>query len=278
LNPPLMHPDQEDWLIPKVNEQSYGRPGMPFSSAPRVLGLGRLEHSYAEVVKQKIKFPCGSLVPPTSPVMQRRRTVVRFKPFPTVTVFQGDMPPCSLGCKVASWGPKTCRPKTSPVSILKNHGIRSSSRPSGQLDGRERTAEQAWQLVRRKHWWRRLRKDNSTPYFVRSAARSQKFKQKALGRCYNCLASDHLVTQCKGPTRCWKCKAFGHISSSCNGGSRYPVKHRPLPQLKLVGFKIKTSNQGTQVWCCLNRSFSIYITHVWCYLNSSFSIYIALYI
>jgi hypothetical protein len=42
------------------------------------------------------------------------------------------------------------------------------------------------------------------------------FKFKAAGCCFNCLASDHQVAQCRDFSRCWKCRKFGHISSSCS--------------------------------------------------------------
>jgi hypothetical protein len=46
--------------------------------------------------------------------------------------------------------------------------------------------------------------------------------------------------------------------------SRRQLHHYPAPIFLLiavlpVGFRIKTSNQRTQVWCCLNYSFSICI-------------------
>jgi hypothetical protein len=42
---------------------------------------------------------------------------------------------------------------------------------------------------------------------------------------------------------------------------------------KNVGFRIKTLNQGTQVWCCLNCSFSIYIA-LYIYMSDYMRIYL----
>jgi hypothetical protein len=43
-----------------------------------------------------------------------------------------------------------------------------------------------------------------------------KFRQLLRGKCFNCLASDHLVAQCRDPTKCWNCKRYGHIAARCN--------------------------------------------------------------
>lgn len=46
------------------------------------------------------------------------------------------------------------------------------------------------------------------------AGREAYFKRLA-GRCFRCLASDHMVANCRDPVRCFNCKGVGHLSRSC---------------------------------------------------------------
>ncbi|CAO2162731.1 unnamed protein product [Urochloa humidicola] len=41
------------------------------------------------------------------------------------------------------------------------------------------------------------------------------FKLQTMGKCYNCLRSDHFVASCSFPTRCLLCHCEGHIARSC---------------------------------------------------------------
>ncbi|CAN6164517.1 unnamed protein product [Urochloa humidicola] len=41
------------------------------------------------------------------------------------------------------------------------------------------------------------------------------FKQRAAGRCFNCLASDHKIHQCRDPPKCILCLRFGHRARYC---------------------------------------------------------------
>ncbi|CAL4970140.1 unnamed protein product [Urochloa decumbens] len=45
-------------------------------------------------------------------------------------------------------------------------------------------------------------------------------KKKAVGRCYNCLASDHRIAACRDPPRCILCSRSGHKARLCPGRSQ----------------------------------------------------------
>jgi hypothetical protein len=104
---------------------------------------------------------------------------------------------------------------------------------------REEPTAHPWQTVRKRYWWREERRKTCTvPRRERSAARSQIFEEKTFGHCFNCLARDHRVAQCRDPPRRWKCKASSHISSRCKSkassspgpaASAQPqLKYRPI--------------------------------------------------
>jgi hypothetical protein len=88
-----------------------------------------------------------------------------------------------------------------------------------------------WQLVIRK------RKQKSSVKKARSRSRARKVPADLIGLCFNCVCDDHVSRNCPYPSYYLRCREPGH----------------------LVGFRIKTSNQGIQVWCCLNCSFLICI-------------------
>jgi hypothetical protein len=62
-----------------------------------------------------------------------------------------------------------------------------------------------------------VKRETAPPKRPTAAAlrRKEVFKKAMLGRCFNCLASDHTVKYCRDPTRCWRCRRSNHISSRC---------------------------------------------------------------
>jgi hypothetical protein len=69
--------------------------------------------------------------------------------------------------------------------------------------------------VRHKKWWRRERGPPIKPS-AQSDRNRTKFRQLLRGKCFNCLASYHLVAQCRDPTKCSNCKRYGHIAARYN--------------------------------------------------------------
>jgi hypothetical protein len=106
--------------------------------------------------------------------------------------------------------------------------------PSHQPDSDQKRMTQgvpphgAWQVARRKIWWRREREKVACHRPANLTQGQKIFKSKIAGRCYNCLAFDHRVAQCHDPTRCWKCRGFDHISSRCRSKNLPPSKLQSL--------------------------------------------------
>jgi hypothetical protein len=80
----------------------------------------------------------------------------------------------------------------------------------------DKDTEQGWILVKRPRWWRRRKSKsfNPRPSSTPSHGR-QRFFERMVGRCFNCLAPGHKLAQCRDPAKCWRCKHSGHISSRC---------------------------------------------------------------
>nr|TKW05757.1 hypothetical protein SEVIR_7G197400v2 [Setaria viridis] len=53
------------------------------------------------------------------------------------------------------------------------------------------------------------------------------FKRVTAGRCFRCLASDHLASVCRDPVRCFWCRRFGHRERACRAARKQPP---PPPQ------------------------------------------------
>jgi hypothetical protein len=89
-------------------------------------------------------------------------------------------------------------------------------------------SEQPWQVVRKKRWWRERKRGSAMKQPPpKSLQHINKFKQKMLGRCFNCLGCDHRLARCRDPKICWRCNGCGHISTHC---SKKPfVRARPYP-------------------------------------------------
>jgi hypothetical protein len=184
--------------------------------------------SFAEVVRKGSRRPSSALSAAPESELDRRRLKVRFTTTPSVVFFLGDRPLCEVGRFASVNGPPPSRCWPSPVPVLKPNPAASGERfrtrisrhshreVTRKLLAREATVEQQWQLVRKRFWWRRKERQNLSARSRATTTSGSHFsKQRAVGRCFNCLARDHRVAGCRDPTRCWKCKAFGHISSSC---------------------------------------------------------------
>lgn len=78
--------------------------------------------------------------------------------------------------------------------------------------------EDGWQLVQMRRACRRasLRQAGEGSRVDSDQLQLRRtYLAKIKGRCFNCLALDHLVAHCRDPTRCWSCWRSGHISSRC---------------------------------------------------------------
>nr|TKW15152.1 hypothetical protein SEVIR_5G217700v2 [Setaria viridis] len=51
------------------------------------------------------------------------------------------------------------------------------------------------------------------------------FKRETAGRCFRCLATDHLASACRDPVRCFRCRQFGHREPEPR--ARAPASHPP---------------------------------------------------
>jgi hypothetical protein len=62
------------------------------------------------------------------------------------------------------------------------------------------------------------------------------YLSKLQGKCFNCLASNHWVSQCRNPTKCLVCPRSGHISygcpsrrsASCSSRHRFSPSSNPI--------------------------------------------------
>ncbi|KAJ1272950.1 hypothetical protein BS78_06G242300 [Paspalum vaginatum] len=52
--------------------------------------------------------------------------------------------------------------------------------------------------------------------------------------CFRCLASDHLVKDCRDPVRCRRCGAFGHMERRCKSSQWPPRRATPWPRAPTV--------------------------------------------
>jgi hypothetical protein len=167
-----------------------------------------------------------------------RRRKVRFNPSVLVASFHFEWAPARLIRPILSPWPKP-RPSQSlsaPYLKLRRvvpgrclHGLLSRKSPNRSLQtsspslrpaystalaSSELAAEPGWQTVigKRRGW----AKAPVTSHPPSSSVKWDAFKKFMVGRCYNCLAKDHTLSQCRDPTKCWYCKRNGHISSKCN--------------------------------------------------------------
>jgi hypothetical protein len=80
----------------------------------------------------------------------------------------------------------------------------------------------------KKYWWRESRRLNSKSPWPESKLISNFFKIKTKGKCFNCLALDHIKLNCRDPPKCWSCGRSGHISSFCRFKKKV-VCSKPTP-------------------------------------------------
>lgn len=50
-----------------------------------------------------------------------------------------------------------------------------------------------------------------------------------VGRCFNCLAFDHVASQCVNPSRCLRCEKIGHVAKNCKRPRCAPLRGRGRP-------------------------------------------------
>lgn len=83
---------------------------------------------------------------------------------------------------------------------------------------------------------------------------SQLMKARAVGKCYNCFASDHCIAFCRDPPRCILCSRSGHKARSCpNSAHRRrptlapPVWRRRVPEVATAANPPPTPPKKTAV-------------------------------
>jgi hypothetical protein len=80
--------------------------------------------------------------------------------------------------------------------------------------------------------WTRVESRNSKKRHLRTLRARRPVPGDLAGRCFNCLAEDHLAASCRLGPRCFRCKALGHRSYVCsgpvNGDEIFPVHRRRL--------------------------------------------------
>ncbi|CAL4969089.1 unnamed protein product [Urochloa decumbens] len=63
----------------------------------------------------------------------------------------------------------------------------------------------------------------------------QILKTKAVGRCYNCLASDHRIAACRDPPKCILCSRSGHKARRCPRRAPAAIWRRRAPAAPIAG-------------------------------------------
>lgn len=226
-------------------EQSLTSKSVPIPHPLSLEAGGTPRRSYAQVVLhgRPCSFNSDRLQTDdsdrSSPERASRRTKVRFASAPIITTFWKDSPPVVLDRALSSLRPVLSTHGIKPSSILrksltaqqvqkKQIHVESPdgkfARPSPPTSTlplvghvtQDEQEQQGWQLVRRRRWRRHGKKKLIYSSLPASVERGRAFfKNKTAGRCFNCLAFDHQVVQCRDPTRCWRFKGSGHISSRC---------------------------------------------------------------
>ncbi|KAG2547535.1 hypothetical protein PVAP13_9KG094700 [Panicum virgatum] len=77
--------------------------------------------------------------------------------------------------------------------------------------------------------WRRLREDARR---LRPPRVCRLVPADLVGRCFNCLAFDHVASQCVHPSRCLRCEQVGHVAKNCKRprfpGAPFRGRGRPI--------------------------------------------------
>jgi hypothetical protein len=126
----------------------------------------------------------------------------------------------------------------SPATKVLAEGWRSSPPPSSRrwATGAQ-PGGQSFSCYREAHSHRsrRLSSTGSSSRHLDSLRRAI-YLSKLQGKCFNCLASDHRVAQCRNPTKCLVCPRSGHISygcpsrrsTSCSSRHRFSPSSNPI--------------------------------------------------
>ncbi|CAL4896611.1 unnamed protein product [Urochloa decumbens] len=106
--------------------------------------------------------------------------------------------------------------------------------------GGQSKSDEGFEAVKKPYWWRRERQgagrriegggERRVPAKQRLCPRISPppsellllLRSKAVGRCFRCLAFDHLVAHCREPPRCLLCSKMGHRARYCPSTRRVP--------------------------------------------------------
>ena len=143
----------------------------------------------------------------TLPAAPRRKTVWRRLSFAPATALP----------------PKAIRPKPPATPSGRGNYPKAAElcEATAVIASQEDAVSPKWQEKKSRHWWRKDAARHRTnsggvngPPPAKPKARDA-FLKRLAGRCFKCLASDHLVADCRDPVRCLRCRRSGHTSSSC---------------------------------------------------------------
>jgi hypothetical protein len=110
----------------------------------------------------------------------------------------------------------------------------ASHPPEKRYNVQEESDQITWQKVKERFWWRKGRFNHRHHAPPTRPKNNHVFKLKASGRCFNCLARDNQVAQCRDPPKWRRCGGNGHISSWCklkaSSGSHQNSASTPHPR------------------------------------------------
>ena len=103
------------------------------------------------------------------------------------------------------WGADARLPplQVPPVAVVNSNPIPAVADVAGDNGG--------WVEVRRR-WRRQVRPPGPPPCPVPA---------DLVGRCFNCLARDHVAAACRNPSRCLRCGNEGHQARNCKRGRAF---------------------------------------------------------
>jgi hypothetical protein len=219
--------EQEDPEARGVLQEIHSKKRIPDVGSLKVLAhsfyQGPLGEKLSELGEQRSEAGWGKAqlkIPPDVPRIRwstarsaTRQSKVRFDPNPKVVTFLSDLSPYELGRQCSWMRPikKACQVLPSPILKLCSRDFKrkmfvvSSARSSEifcrdmpiDQDNRVYTeqgtvSEQPWQVVRKRRWWQERKRGSAMKQpSPKSLQHINKFKQKMLGRCFNCLGRGH---------------------------------------------------------------------------------------
>lgn len=135
--------------------------------------------------------------------------------------------------------PPYCIP-TAPLARCRSHRHGVFDVEGAPLKAVDCGEEFEWQEVRKPYWWcwegRRANRQRlhsprhrHAPGNTSNTARIR-FLNKTRGKCFNCLAPDHIALACRDPIRCLLCSRSGHGASFCPQRQRSPPSPLTPPQ------------------------------------------------